>query len=113
MPELPVYGFAPNLGGLLGLLITVALPILVGLVTTRSTPAGVKAVLLLLLTAVKSVLEAWLQAENTAAVFDPIPVIYTTGINFAIATAVHFGLYRPTGVTAAAQDTLVKDRTVS
>jgi hypothetical protein len=110
MPEPPVYGFSPDLGGLLGLLITIVLPILVGLVTTRSTPAAVKAVLLLLLTAVKSVLEAWLQAENTAAEFDAIPVIYTTAINFGIAVAVHFGLFRPTGATAAAQDTLVKDR---
>jgi hypothetical protein len=113
MPELPVYGFAPDLGGLLGLLITVGLPILVGLVTTRSTSPAAKAVLLLLLTALKSVLEAWLQAENTAVALDPVPVIYTTAINFVIAVAVHFGLYRPTGATAAAQDTLVKDRPAS
>ena len=36
---------------IIGLLVTLVLPVLVGLVTTRVTSAGVKAVLLLLLTA--------------------------------------------------------------
>ncbi|MER7331649.1 MULTISPECIES: hypothetical protein [unclassified Micromonospora] len=110
VPALPVYGFAPNLGGLLSLAITVLLPILVGLVTRRSTSASAKAVLLLLLSAVNAVLSAWLQAENTAAVFEWIPVVYSTAINFGIAVAVHFGLFKPTGAASAAQGSLVKDK---
>ncbi|MFG1846785.1 hypothetical protein [Micromonospora carbonacea] len=110
IPALPVYGFAPNLGGLLSLAITILLPILVGLVTRRSTSPGVKAVLLLTLSAVNSILSAWLQAENTSAVFEWIPVVYSTLINFGIAVAVHFGLFKPTGVSDAAQEAGVKDK---
>lgn len=113
VPELPIYGFAPNLGGLLSLAITVLLPILVGLVTRQSTSAGTKAVLLLALSAVNSILSAWLQAENTSAVFEWIPVVYTTAISFGIAVAVHLGFYRPTGVASAAQNSGVKDRPLS
>lgn len=110
LPTLPVYGFAPNLGGLLSLAITIVLPILVGLVTRQSTAAGVKAVLLLGLAAVKTVLEAWLQAVNTDVVFDWVPVVYSVLINFGIAVAVHYGLFKPSGVSAAAQRSLVADR---
>lgn len=109
VPALPVYGFAPNLGGLLSLAITIVLPILVGLVTRQSTSAGAKAVLLLALAAVNSALSAWLQAENTAAVFEWIPVVYSTALNFGIAVALHFGLFKPTGAAQAAQRSLVKD----
>lgn len=110
VPTLPVYGFAPNLGGLLSLAITIVLPILVGLVTRQSTSAGVKAVLLLALAAIKTILEAWLQAANTAADFEWVPIVYTTVINFGIAVAVHFGFYKATGVAQAAQNSLVTDR---
>lgn len=110
VPTLPVYGFEPNLGGLLSLVITIVLPILVGLVTRQSTSAGTKAVLLLALAAAKTVLEAWLQATNTAVTFEWIPVVYTTLINFGIAVAVHFGLFKPTGVAGAAQRSLVTDK---
>ncbi|MFI6228642.1 hypothetical protein ACIBCR_15175 [Micromonospora echinospora] len=110
VPSLPVYGFEPNLGGLLSLAITIVLPILVGLVTRHSTSAGAKATLLLFLSAVNAILSAWLQAENTSAVFEWIPVVYSTFINFAIAVAVHFGWYKPAGISDAAQRSLVKDR---
>lgn len=109
LPDLPVYGFTADLGGLLGLALTVLLPIVVGLVTRTSTSAGLKATLLLGLAAVKTVLEAWLQAVNEAVAFDAVPLIYTTLINFGIAVAIHYGLWRPTGVTAAAQQRLIHD----
>lgn len=104
MTDLPIYGFRPDLGGLLGLAVTVLLPLLVGLVTTRATGAGVKATLLLGLAAVKSVLEAWLQAVNTGVQFEPVPVVYATAVSFGIAVAAHFGLFKPAGLSAVAQD---------
>lgn len=110
IPALPVYGFDPqSVSGLLSLSITVLLPLLVGLLTKRSTSPGVKAVLLLLFAAVKSFLEAWLQAANTAVDFAFVPVAISVVVNFAIAAIVHFGLWSPTGASRAAQDTLVKD----
>lgn len=112
IPALPVYGFDPNsLSGLISLIVTVLLPLIVGLLTTRTTSAGVKAVLLLAFAAIKSFLEGWLQARNTAVEFEFVAAAITTAVNFAIAAVVHFGLYKPTGVSAAAQDALVKDRT--
>ncbi|MEU8158055.1 hypothetical protein AB0B94_30750 [Micromonospora sp. NPDC048986] len=110
VPELPVYGFEPDLGGLLSLVITILLPIVVGLVTRQSTSAGVKATLLLFLAAVTTVLKAWLQATQMDVPFEAVPLIYTTLINFGIAVAVHFGFYKPTGVAGAAQGTLNTDK---
>lgn len=110
VPTLPVYGFEPTLGGLLSLAVTVILPILVGLITRKSTSPAVQAVLLLAFAAVKTVLTAWLQAENTAAEFVWIPVVYSTLVSFGIAVALHFGLWRPTGVADAALRSGVKDK---
>lgn len=109
VPELPAYGFTPDLGGLLSVIITVLLPIFVGLVTRSSTSSALKGVLLLGVAAVKVVVEAWLQAENTGVDFEFVPVVVSVLINFVIAVAVHYGLWKPTGVTAAAQRTLVTD----
>ncbi|MFI7547196.1 hypothetical protein [Actinoplanes sp. NPDC049599] len=104
IPSLPVYGFDPSsLSGLLSLVITVLLPLVVGLVTTRTTSAGAKALLLLFAAAVKSLLEAWLQAANSGVDFALVPVAITVAVNFGIAAAVHFGLWKPAGVSDAAQ----------
>ena len=104
IPSLPVYGFDPNsLSGLISLAITVLLPLVVGLVTTRTTSPGLKAVLLLAAAAIKSLLEAWLQAANSAVDFAFVPVAISIAVNFAIAVVVHFGLWKPVGAAAAAQ----------
>lgn len=95
VPDLPVYGFRPDLGGVLGAIIMVGLPILVGLLTTRKVSPVAQGVLLLALAAVKVVLEAWLQSINTHVPFEFAPILYTVLINFIIAVAVHFGLYKP------------------
>lgn len=102
LPELPLYGFAPNLGGLVGLLITFVLPLLVAVLTRQSWGAGKKGAVLLALAALKSILEAWLMAANTGVSFEFVPTVYTTVINFMIAVAVHFGLYRGTPLQRAA-----------
>src|SRR5688572_17258272 len=101
----------PNsLSGLISLALTVLLPLAVGLLTTRPTSPGVKAVLLLAFAAIKSFLEGWPQARNTAVDFAFVPVAITTLVNFALTAVVHFGLWKPTGTAGAAQDTLVKER---
>lgn len=110
IPDLPAYGFEPSLMGLLNLAIVVLLPLLVGLVTKSSTGAGVKAVILLALSGLSSVIMAWQAALEAGTVFNWVGVVYTTAINFAIAVAVHFGLWKPTGAASAAQSALVSDR---
>lgn len=89
-----VYGFEPNLGGLVGLVVTVLLPILVGLVTRRTTAPFLKASLLMFLSALKVTIEGWMESANTGVDFNILALVYTFVINFVIAVGIHFGLYR-------------------
>jgi hypothetical protein len=88
----------------LGLAISVVLPVLVGLVTTRVTSAGAKAVLLLLLTAVNGFLVELSQAGDGYSIGTAV-VLW--GVSFAIGVLSHFGLYKPVGLSGAAQDSLI------
>lgn len=92
VPALPGYGYTPDPAVLLSLAITV---------------------LLLALAAVKTVVEAWLQATTTDVPFQWIPIVYTTAISFGIAVAVYLGLYRPIGAAQSAQAVLVRDKALS
>ncbi|WP_328941511.1 hypothetical protein OG259_07510 [Streptomyces sp. NBC_00250] len=91
----------------LGLLISVVLPVLVGLVTTRVTHAGTKAVLLLALSVLNGFLvelaapgPGW--SAGTAAVL--------ALVSFATGVLTHFGLWKPTGLSGKAQDSLITGR---
>lgn len=110
LPELPAYGFTPTLGSLLSLVVTVLLPVLVGLLTKASWSGRAKAILLLALSAVNALVTSGLEAANTGVDWEFIPVLYTIVINFMIAVAVHFGLWKPVGTSEAAQRSLVTDR---
>lgn len=88
-----------------GLLIAFVLPVLVGLVTTRVTSAGRKAVLLLALTAVESFL---VELAASGPGWDVGDAAVLTLVNFVMAVAAHFGLWKPTGVSRRAQDAFVK-----
>lgn len=90
----------------LGLLTSLVLPVLVGLVTTRVTNASVKAVLLLALTAATGFV-----VELAA----PHPDGYSVGsavilwaVSFGTGVLSHFGLWKPTGVTAKVQTVGIK-----
>ena len=89
----------------LGLLVSVALPVLVGLVTTRVTHAGTKAVLLLALSTATGFVTEYAAPGpgydvGTAAVL--ALVAFGTGV------LSHFGLWKPVGVAGKAQDSLMK-----
>jgi hypothetical protein len=95
----------------LGLAISVVLPVLVGLVTTRVTSAGAKAVLLLFLTAANGFL---------VELAGPHPDGYSVGtavvlwaVSFATGVLTHFGLWKPTGLSGKAQDSLVTSRSTA
>lgn len=97
--------FQPNW---LGLLIGVILPILVGLVTKSTTDASVKAVLLLFLTAVNGFLTEYVNAATSSANYDWQTALYTWGGSFVLAVAMHFGVYKSSGITDWAQSKFVK-----
>jgi predicted Na+-dependent transporter len=89
--------------GLLSLAVQVLLPIFVGLVTNAKISAAVKAVILLLLTAVGQLLMTWLSAATNHTHEDWKTWLWSTVVGFVLAVAVHFGLWKPTGVSAGAQ----------
>lgn len=91
----------------LGLAISVLLPVLVGLVTTRVTNAGLKAVLLLALSSATGLL---IEVAHPGAGFDLGTAVLLAGVSFATGVLSHFGLWKPVGVAALAQDSLVTSR---
>jgi len=102
-----VYEPDPNVAYWLTLVATVLLPILVGLVTKVSTSSTVKAVLLLVLSAVTSVVSNLLAVDGAT---DVGPMVTDAVVTFVVAVALYFGLWKPTEVTAKAQNTLVADK---
>lgn len=85
----------------LGLAIGVVLPVLVGLVTTRVTSPGTKAVLLLALTAVNGFL---VELANPGDGYQVGSAIVLWAVSFGTGVLAHFGLWKPTGVAGRAQD---------
>ena len=96
---------------LLQLALAVVLPILVGLVTTRVTSANRKAVLLLALSFLTSFLTELLKAVTDSEPFDVGLWLLKAVGTFATGVAIHFGLFKPTGATAAAQRAFTKPKT--
>jgi hypothetical protein len=89
----------------LGLVISVVLPVLVGLVTTRVTHAGVKAVLLLALSTANGFLVELAGPHDAGYSVGTAAVLAL--VSFATGVLAHFGLWKPTGVARKAQSTLV------
>lgn len=103
--------FQPNdqFVAFLTLLVTVLLPVAVGLVTKASTSGAAKAVLLALLSAFTGVASALIQANQTGEPVDLYMLALSAVSVFVIAVATHYGLWKPTTVSAKAQDSLNKD----
>ena len=86
----------------LQLILGVILPVLVGLVTTRATGAGRKAVLLAALSVATSLLTELIAALQAGTVYN-LGLALVLGLGtFIVAVATHYGLLKPTGVSAAA-----------
>lgn len=90
----------------LQLFLGVVLPVLVGLVTTRATSAGRKAVLLAGLSVVTSMLTELVAALQAGTIYN-LGLALLLGLGtFIVAVATHYGLLKPTGVSTAAQRSL-------
>lgn len=113
LPELPVYAFQPNWGGLLSMVLTLVLPLAVAVITTRVTSSRVKGVLLLLVVAVKTLTEALIANNNDVINFAWVPFLMNLVLNFTLAVMAHMGFWKPTGAAASIQDNVgVKPRTI-
>jgi hypothetical protein len=93
---------------LLNLAVAFVAPVLVGLVTRASVAPGIKALLLLALTSAGTVVQQLIDASGAAG-FPWRDALLAAAVTFAMAAATHFGLYKPTGVSAWAQDHGVTD----
>lgn len=93
----------PNLDSAywLGLAVSFVLPVIVGLVTTRVTHPGAKAVILLFLTALNGFL---VELGNAGDGYSIGSAVILWAVSFVISVASHFGLWKPAGVAGKAQD---------
>lgn len=97
-----VFSLPPAL--VIQLLLAVLLPIAVGLVTTRVTSGAKKAWLLAGLTLVTSLITGIGDAVTRNVSFDIGVALFLALPAFCISVAMYYGLWKPTGIGAAAQD---------
>lgn len=109
-PTLPTFLFEPSLAGFLSLVVTVLLPLGAALLMKQRWSAFQKGLVLLALATAKAFFEAWLGATTSGETFDLWRVLYADVINFGIAVAAYFGLFRDTAVQQAAIHSGVKDK---
>jgi hypothetical protein len=99
--------FTTDPGLVIQLLVSTVLPLLVGLVTTRVTHGGVKAVLLAGLALLTSLLTELGVAFAAGETYDWGRGLLLALPTFLIAVGMHYGLWKPVGAATAAQRTLV------
>lgn len=90
----------------LGLLTSVILPVLVGLVTTRVTSAGLKAVLLLALSTASGFVVEFAGPHDAGYSVGTAAVLAL--VSFGVGVLSHFGFWKPVGVAGRAQDAFTK-----
>jgi hypothetical protein len=95
LPDLPVYSFTPTAAGMLSLIITILLPLVVAVITTRVTSGAAKFMWLLLVVSIKTTIEALIANGSDYIHFAWIPFLMNLAINIGIAIAAHFGVWKP------------------
>jgi len=88
---------------LLQLLASTIFPLLIGLITTRDTNPGRRAILLALLSVLTSLAAALAVALQTGRPYDLVAGLLSALVSFLIAVGMHFGLWSPTGAAAIVQ----------
>ena len=86
---------------ILTLVVSVVLPVLVALATSRLASPGLKAVVLALLAAAVGFLSELLDALHAGTPYDVGAALLTWLGAFVVAVAAHFGLLKPTGITGS------------
>ena len=87
----------------IGLLVSVILPLFVGLVTKRVTSGGVKAILLAALSVISAGLSELGASIAAGTTYDVGLGLITALSSFLVAVGLHYGLYKPTGLSSALQ----------
>lgn len=89
---------------IIGIIVTTVLPLLVGLVTKTVTDSNVKAFLLAALAAVTGLGTELLASIQSGTSYDLGTGILLALGAFITAVGLHYGLYKPTGASAAVQE---------
>lgn len=84
--------------------LTVFMPIIVGLITTKTTAGAVKSWLLAGTTLATSILTGFAEAMSSGMAFDLGVALLMAIPAFAISVSTHYGLWKPTGVSTKAQE---------
>lgn len=87
----------------LQLVTAVLIPVVVGIVTTKATNSGRKAIYLAALALVSSLLLEILNAAETGTAYDVGQGLFLFLPTFVIAVATHYGFWKPTGTSDAVQ----------
>lgn len=95
---------------ILQLLGSTLLPLLVGLVTTRETNPGRKAVYLAALSVVISLVTEIASALQAGVVYNLGTALVAAVVTFTIAVGTHYGLWKHTGLPGKLQDVGAKHR---
>lgn len=109
-PGAEVFAFTLDPAAVVQFLIAVVLPVLVGLVTTRVVSGASKAWLLAGLTLATSLLVELARAIDQGTTFDLGVALMTALPAFVVSVSTHYGLWKPTGVSAAVQSVGAKHR---
>ncbi|PPF39990.1 hypothetical protein [Pseudoclavibacter sp. AY1H1] len=107
--DAPIIEFTLSWVLILQLVIGSLLPILVGLVTKASWSGGVKGVLLAALSFATSIASSLLNSAETGTPYDIGQGILLGFATFVTAVAVHYGILKGSGISAAAQASGVHD----
>lgn len=89
--------------------IAIFLPLIVGLVTTRMTPSSKKAILLVALSLITSGFTEFGDSLATGSDFDLGLWLFTALGSFVVSVGIHYGVWKSTGATEAAQQSLRTD----
>lgn len=93
-----------DLNTLLTLVVSVFLPLITALVTKKMATSGLKAVTLLLLTAVSSFVSELITVLANDEYFDVGTLILKWIISFIVAVAAYFGFWNPTRIAETIQN---------
>lgn len=96
-----IFTLDPSL--IISLLVGTVLPLLVGLVTTRTTNGGTKAILLAGISLVSALLTELGVAISNGTTYDVGTGLLLALPTFLVAVGLHYGLWKPTGASEAVQ----------
>jgi hypothetical protein len=81
------------------LLVSIVIPILVGLITKQKASPAVKAYAMVVLNLIAAVLVAFITAHNNGLSFDWNGALYSFILSAVVSAASHFAVLKPVGLT--------------